>query len=91
MLIRQVDARPELQAAAELLVVRPALVLILALAVFPMFALPATIVGDGSASSATAASSRLTHAHLMPALAAFVAILVAMALGRAAPVHRKGS
>jgi hypothetical protein len=49
-----------------------------------MFAPPATIVGDGSASSAIAASSRLNRAHLMPALAAFVAILVAMALGRAA-------
>jgi hypothetical protein len=47
-----------------------------------MFALPATIVGDRSASSAIAASCRLTHAHLMPALAAFVAIPVAMALGR---------
>lgn len=56
--------------------------LILVLAFVLMFALPAAIVGGESASGAIAASFRLTRAHLTPGLAAFVAILVAMALGR---------
>lgn len=58
--------------------------LLLALGYFLMFALPAVIVGDESAVGAIASSFRLVRTNLGPALAAFIAILLATALGRIA-------
>lgn len=58
--------------------------LLLALGFFLMFALPAVIVGDESATGAIASSFRLARANLAPALTAFVAIIVATAIGRIA-------
>jgi hypothetical protein len=58
--------------------------LLLALGFFLMFALPAVIVGGESATGAIASSFRLARANLTPALAAFVAIIIATAIGRIA-------
>jgi hypothetical protein len=56
--------------------------LLLVLGFFLMFALPAVVVGNESASGAIRSSFHLVRANLTPSIAAFVAILVVIASGK---------